>query len=384
MFKNKEKYPVILFLQPQPCVRALKYAQGLRYMMSNRIRLFFGYLYHKLSRLYGYGDELFDDYIRLSPRNILYELRKLTNKVKPTIIHSHNAPDFLTVAAIEVAGSIPVIHDVHDPLSLRKTRYYADNKEEGILCSEHERIANEKSNGRIYVTEGVKDYIQAKYFVKAKNDLVYQNYVSGSLIPIQLNRKLSAMDGEIHIAYAGSLTSMIKDSHYNLEKIFLEIAKQNMHIHIYVPREDIAYRKLAESNKYVHYHGQLNRKHLLQELTQYDFGWAGFNHSKNGAHLDVAFPNKVLEYLAAGLPVLAYPHRTLKSFIEGHKVGIIFNTIVELKKKLAYSRKELERVRLNVLRKRKSFTVEDHAYQLVNYYNFILESIGKSNANMTL
>jgi len=384
MFNNKEKYLTILFLQPQPCVRALKYAQGLRYAMNNRIRLVFGYLYHKLNRLYGYGDELFDDFTKLKKRNIPYEVRKLVNKVGPDLIHSHNAPDFLTVAAIEATNSIPVIHDVHDPLSLRNTNYYADGRQESLLFQEHERIANEESDGRIYVTEGVKDYVQAKYSVKAKNDLVYQNYVSGSLIPIQLNKKLSAMDGEIHIAYAGSLTSMIKDSHYNLEKIFSEIAKQNMHIHIYVPREDITYRKLAESNKYVHYHGQLNRKHLLQELTQYDFGWAGFNCSKNGAHLDVAFPNKVLEYLAAGLPVLAYPHRTLKSFIEGHKVGIIFNTIVELKKKLAYSRKELERVRLNVLKKRKSFTVEDHAYQLVNYYNFILENIGKSNANMTL
>ncbi len=39
------------------------------------------------------------------------------------LIHSHNAPDFLTESTIKSAGSIPIIHDNHDVLSLRKTRY---------------------------------------------------------------------------------------------------------------------------------------------------------------------------------------------------------------------------------------------------------------------
>jgi len=53
---------------------------------------------------------------------------------------------------------------------------------------------------------------------------------------------------------------------------------------------------------------------LLDEITQYDFGWAGFNvNRKNREHLDVALPNKVFEYVGCGLPVLAFPHKDIRN-----------------------------------------------------------------------
>ncbi len=48
----------VLFLQPQPCVRALKYAKGLRWALRDRVKLVFGYMHYRLSELYGYGDEV--------------------------------------------------------------------------------------------------------------------------------------------------------------------------------------------------------------------------------------------------------------------------------------------------------------------------------------
>ena len=71
----------------------------------------------------------------------------------------------------------------------------------------------------------------------------------------------------------------------------------------------------SESSKFIHYHGHLNPKILLQEITKYDFGWAGFNNATNKKHLDVTLPNKLFEYIACGLPVLSFPHRTQKKFI---------------------------------------------------------------------
>ena len=57
----------ILFLQQQPCIRALKYAEGLRNVRSD-IKLFFAYRAKTLTELYGHGDELFQAWYPLGPK----------------------------------------------------------------------------------------------------------------------------------------------------------------------------------------------------------------------------------------------------------------------------------------------------------------------------
>jgi len=49
----------VLFLQPQPCIRMLKYAIGLKECLNNSISLSLAYLGHSLETLYGYGSEYF-------------------------------------------------------------------------------------------------------------------------------------------------------------------------------------------------------------------------------------------------------------------------------------------------------------------------------------
>ena len=65
-------------------------------------------------------------------------------------------------------------------------------------------------------------------------------------------------------------------------------------------------------------------------MTQYDFGWAGFNGAKNAEHLDLALQNKVFDYLSSGLPTIAFRHRTIQRFVEKHGIGLIVKDIEEL------------------------------------------------------
>ena len=51
-------------------------------------------------------------------------------------------------------------------------------------------------------------------------------------MPSQLHRKISEKDGETHIVYIGTVTSIIKDSHYDLREIFKQIATYGIHIHM--------------------------------------------------------------------------------------------------------------------------------------------------------
>ena len=178
----------------------MKLAQGLKWALGEDISLVFGYLDRTLTELYGYGDEFFDEFVKLNREDLNKSISELVERIKPNLIHSHNAPDFLTVSAINAVDNIPIIHDSHDALTMRKMGYYAGDDEGRILeYAEEEKKANEECNSRLYVTEGVGDYIRKRYNLDKDSDLVYRNYVSKDMMPKDLTDKLSDKDGEIHI-----------------------------------------------------------------------------------------------------------------------------------------------------------------------------------------
>jgi glycosyltransferase involved in cell wall biosynthesis len=367
----------VLFLEPQPCIRALKYARGLKWASHNKIRITFGHLFYTLNDLYGQGDEIFDELVKLNMENLHEDIEKLVKRIEPDVIHSHNAPDFLTVLALDaVKGEVPVIHDCHEALTMRKTGYYVDDDEETIRVKYpmQEKVANERSNGRIYVTEGVRDYIQQRYDVDPSKDIVFYSYVSESVMPTKLRRKISEKDDEIHMVYIGTVTSRIKDSHYDLREIFRNIASHGIHVHMYVSiwgMKDKAYQRLGEEDELIHFHGHLDQTSLLDEITQYDFGWAGLNvNPKNRKHLDVSLPNKVFEYVACGLPVLAFKHENMMSFLNQHNVGFVFDNMDEMASKLQ-NLDDVKSIKETVLDKRYEFTVEKNIDRLIQYYKEI-------------
>ena len=176
-----------------------------------------------------------------------------------------------------------------------------------------EKIVNEKSRGRIYVTGGVRDYLQRRYDVDPSKDIVFYSYVSNSVVPSQLRRKISEKDGETHIVYIWTATSRIKDDHYDLREIFRILASYGIHTHMYVSiwgAKDQAYPRLANESAFIHYHGHLDQKSLLQEIMQYDFGWACFNeNSKNRDILMYPCQTK-LSILRAVFPLLRFHIKT--------------------------------------------------------------------------
>ena len=99
-----------------------------------------------------------------------------------------------------------------------------------------------------------------------------------------------------------------------------------------------SYREAAEELPYLHYHGPVSPLELLSELTQYDFGLIPLADSRqHHRHLDSALPNKLYEYLAAGLPVIASDFQSLREFITQREVGFTFSKPSEIVKELSES-----------------------------------------------
>jgi hypothetical protein len=375
----------LLFLQPQPCIRTLKYAKALKHVLGSKVTISLAHTGHDLRALYGYGEEYFDDISRKDRGSLNSFVSKAINETQPNIIHSHNAPDHLTTAATRVSDNVPVIHDTHEVLSVHHSGYFSwDNKKSLSRYAWEEKAANERSDARIYATEGIGRYIQHRYKVNKDKDLVFLNYVSRDYLPRSFKKKLSDRDGQVHIAYVGSITSLLKESHYYLLDIFREIASHKLHIHIHpapnmITRSSRAYRELGAKNEFIHYHNHMDRRKLIQQLTQYDYGWAGLNRAKNRKHLEIALPNKVIEYVACGLPVLAFPHRTIKNFIERNRVGVVGRDVQDVARRLAGV--DPSELSSNVERCRPTLIIEERVGALVRFYHRLIEQYAGPHRN---
>jgi len=357
----------VLFLRPQPAIRSLKYVLAFNNVNAG-IEPYHAYTAKTLTQLYGYGDECFKKFVRLDSRRPGEQLKRLVEDLSIELIHSQNAPDTLTRVAIEDADEIPIIHENQDAISLRQTPYTPEGSLDEQLVDE--RFANKMCDARIHVSQGLLECIRSKY--GAKKEIVFHNYVSRSMVPPSCKRKLSETDGKTHIVYEGTLSNFPGD-HYDLKEIFKDLSERGYHVHIYDSHCNEDYRRLAETHGSIHYHGHKDPRQLLHEITQYDYGWAGFNITKNRDHLDVALPNKLFEYLACGLPVLSFPHKAQKEFLEAKGLGLVFEDLKELDEKIKEQAK-VQQLRGNVLRRRFDFTMESNIERVLNLYGSLLKS----------
>jgi glycosyltransferase involved in cell wall biosynthesis len=355
----------VLFLQQQPCIRALKYAVGLRTTRPD-VQLGFAFQGRTLTDWYGSGDELFGHWWHLDGRPGK-ELGRIIADFSPDLIHSHNLPDTLTVLALEVAGDrIPVVHDVHDLQSLRRTPYengFAEPRDPLAL----EKHAVEGSAALVTVSDELLDEIRARHSLPA-HTLAFANYALLRDVPTALPRKRRS-DGPLRIVYQGTLST--NGGHYDLREVFEAIVAEGVFLDIFPSRAVPAYRRLARAHDRMQYHDTLDPRLLLRELPRYDFGWAGFNSSLNGAHLDTVLPNKLYEYLGCGLPVLTLGHRALSRFVQENRVGLALARVEGLAERLAEADIQALRARVRAVRHR--MTVEANIGAVAGLYDALVE-----------
>jgi len=353
----------VLFLQRQPCIRTLKYATGLR-AARPALRLGFACQGATLTGWYGAGDELFDAWWNLGP-DPTDRLSQVLEEFRPDLIHSHNLPDGLTVAALGLPGAPPVIHDSHDLQCLRQTPYedgFAEPAEPLAL----ERRAIEGSAALVTVSQEMLDEVSARYRVP-RHSCVFANYATEQDLPAVLPPPARRSSGQPRVVYQGTLST--NGSHYDLRDLFAAIVAQGASLDIYPGRPSPAYQELAGATPGMRCHEPLEPAKLLGELASYDFGWVGFNATLNGPHLDTVLPNKLFEYLGCGLPVLTLRHRALERFVAEHGVGLVLDSVGDLGHRLAQLDVPALRARVAGIRTR--FTMGDNIGTILDLYDAV-------------
>ena len=353
----------VLFLQQQPCMRALKYAVGLAAARPTW-RLGFACQGRTLTEWYGCGDELFERWWRLGPEPAA-QLASVVEEFRPHVVHSHNLPDRLTVLALEVAGGVPVVHDCHDLQSLRRTPY-EDGFPEPADPLALEKRAVEGSSTLVAVSDEMLAEIESRHrppTVRA----TFPNYALARDLPAVLPPPTRPWEGPPRLVYQGTLSA--NGGHYDLRELFSRIAEEGVELDIYPGRPAPEYEELAASSPRVRLHATLDPARLFEAMVDYDFGWAGFNASLNRPHIDTALPNKAFDYLGCGLPVLTLDHRALGRLIDEHGVGVRLSTLDGLADRLRAV--DMESLRRRVAKARFDLTVEANVHRIVELYEAV-------------
>jgi len=277
----------VLFVQDKSCTRTDKIANVLK---DRGIKTYSAYTF---SPSKAGSRSFFDEYAFWTHKDLL----EFVNKSEFDVIHCSNEPDVLVNLLIH--SNKKIIHDCHDMMSAR-------NKNISLADVILEELANTRATGFMYTTNGLRDVAIRKYGTDINKTLVVGNFPLSSFSGVKKLPKLSERDGEIHCVYEGGVNDANGTIYRFFEPIWLKLAENWVHVHIYSQQFSDYCRSLEHMNPYLHYEGDYSSEALISEMTQYDIGLAMYNLSnRSDYYLNFSSPNKITEYLSAGLPVVS-------------------------------------------------------------------------------
>ena len=289
------------------------------------------------------------------------------------VFHVHNEPSWF-VTAIRERCDVPIVLDIHDSYLGRMT----PEEEESLITEEGKKAFR-------YMTEERNNFQLADALVfpgEKFSDLVCGEYNLKQpkiTLPSYIPRAYSQYNG---VGYLGGLVYEGRVDLPNKEKPgqeygfryadYLDLANKchelNMDFFIYSTRDDKPYMDLY--NDLAICMPPHSYQSLLTSIQAHDWGLVG--NIFPTPEWDIAFPNKMFEYIAAAVPVVAINAPACGEFLESEGFGIQVKSIEELAERWS----EHETVRKTLIRNRKKFTMEENIKPLVDLYKEVTHELG--------
>lgn len=241
-------------------------------------------------------------------------------RLKASIYHIHD-PELIPLALLlQVLSGRPVIYDAHE--------YYGDEVRtrawipaplrnvSGWLMERFEKAAA----GKLGAVVTVNEHMNAQFSRVQPRSVAVHNYP-----PVEYFGEPATRPRELLVAYAGVLTrdrgiETIYETGRLLKARFpaLELAIAGTidwaGVSARIPRGEAAWRRDAG----VHFLGQVPQRELPDLLQRAAVGWIPFLATPNNVR---STPNKLLEYMAAALPVVASDFGFMRTIIGEARCG---------------------------------------------------------------
>lgn len=327
-----------------------------------------GHEVHLLSNKIPYFHEKYKSFSYWNDIGQLIEAIKLYSKVVD-IFHAHNEPSWF-VTIVKENTDIPVILDIHDSFLARMTP-----EEEEQLREKGENtyrvITEERNNFQIadalvFPSEPLKNLVVDEYNLKQPS-IILPSYLPRKIYRYDCREWLGGLVYEGRV----DLKSEIESSHKRrgfkyceYENLARKASELGIDFHIRTTRTDKEFMNVYDDIAYVHKPEPITE--LVKHLTKHDWGLVG-NIFKT-SEWDIAFPNKMFEYIGASVPIVAINAPTCAEFIKKHEIGIEIDSLEELQ--IRWS--EHEHCREKLIKTRQMFTMENNINVLEKLYKFFV------------
>ena len=231
------------------------------------------------------------------------------------LVHVNNMPDFLVFTALlPKLGGKPVILDVHDPMLELLSSIFPKNKFlEGILAFE-ESVSFKFANEVITVNEGMKKLMINKRLNPQRLHVVH-NFPDQKLF-LQTDAQRNS-NPFFTVVFAGTVARR-NELHCAIHAVsILKKEIPNLRLRIVGGGPDLSrLKEMAQSlqvEREVKFQGWVPLEKLPALLAECNVGLASY---ANDAFGDLVFPEKALDALLAGLPVLCSRMPTFEKYFD--------------------------------------------------------------------
>lgn len=281
------------------------------------------------------------------------------------VFHAHNEPSWF-VTAVKERCDTPVVLDVHDSFLARSTPDEAEKRLEAgnynIRVTSEERNNFQLADALVFPGNRFADIVCSEFKLTQPR----------TILPSYCTRRMqgySTQEWMGGLVYEGRVdlpkeTTEDPQSHGFRYADYHDFAKKaqdlGIDFHLYA-RGDKEFLEVYESIALTHVPSPYEK--LIGFLSRHDWGLVG--NLEPTPEWDVAFPNKMFEYISAGVPVVALNAGACGEWLRETGLGIEVETLEELCERWS----EHTQVRKRLLKNRQAWVMENHIEKLESVYS---------------
>ena len=240
---------------------------------------------------------------------------KTIQNSSPVIIHFHD-PELLFLGAILKSKGFKIIYDIHENTHLQiLEKSYLPKALRGFFSSIFfylERKISQHFDGIVYATQGIKNF-HLNY--SGKNQII-NNFP----LVDEFNCNVKQRKNSKEIIFVGGINK-IRGIIPLIKSIYKSEIKLNL-VGNFLEKDLLKTLERVNGWSNVNYFGYCNRDKINELMARSIVGIVTFLNAPN--HVD-SQPNKIFEYMSAGLPVIASNFDLWREIIEKNNCGFCVN-----------------------------------------------------------
>ena len=285
-------------------------------------------------------------------------VEKLHSIIDVDIIHVHNEPDWLGHVCKSQRPDLPVVFDAHDLFSVRIGEKTPDEDMSFKLC-----------DAFVYPSQRYLNHSLKCHAIENRPNIVIYSMVNQEFLCDAPLPRVNALVYEGGLRIKEREEDVPEEFQYHTyrdyRQLFFNLSKVNIPVFAFCANPDVVDEYIKTGAML---YPPVEYNYLIQSLSRFSWGLAGG--PRPHPQWDAAMPNKLFEYLAAGIPIITLNASEVSEFVEKHCVGVTVKDYKEIE--YVFRQLNSDYYRAIVQSKREMFTMENEINKLIELYLSII------------